>query len=102
MTPVELRAHHGGLPLTGAIQNLKPMDQLEVARTAFTHGIIATANVLEVDVSELTACMVEWGYRQCPGCDEWVPMEELAARGGVVDSNDTAEDEDQVCESCRG
>lgn len=97
MTPQELNRYHA-TALAGRTQYLTPMQRLQIAECAFDHGFIETANVLELDPAELSTCMVESGYLQCPGCEEWREGAELKhvedVNGDVVGS--------PVCEDCRG
>lgn len=97
MTPRELRAFHCG-PLTGRLAQLGAIHALQVAECAHDHGFIDTANALEVDVSELTACMVANGYDQCQICEEWKETAEL----GPLEIVGEAEPAPLACEDCRG
>lgn len=97
MTPQELARFHGP-GLTGRVKHLNARQKLQVAECAFDYGFIDTASVLDIDVEELTACMVECGYAQCAGCEEWKEAGELGTIA-AVEGESTA---GPMCEDCRG
>lgn len=97
MTPQELNRLHA-VPLAGRVRHLNLMQKLQLAETAHDYGFIDTANILLLDTEELTACMVECNYAQCPSCEEWREAGELEA----IEDVDGQIEGPPVCEECRG
>lgn len=97
MRPEEIRALHA-TPLAGKLPQLSTIQQIQIAECAYDHGIVETANILDIDAGELTTCMVACGYAQCPSCDDWKEAGELEAPEGVSDEDAGI----PICNDCRG